>query len=89
MLSQPDQDPTWRVLLSAQYLPAVTVLSMAVWLHAANSMLTATTMPGAVTEIGGPDLLSWAFALYLTGSPAGVAIYARLDIWQRQPGACQ
>ncbi len=47
---------------------------MAVWLHAANSMLTATTMPSAVAEIGGLNLISWSFALYLVASiTAGAA----------------
>ena len=44
------------------------MLCMAIWLHAANSMLTATTMPKAVGDIGGLRLISWAFALYLMGS---------------------
>ena len=46
---------------------------MSVWLHAANSNLTATTMPSAVAEIGGLHLINWAFALYLAGSICGGA----------------
>ena len=44
------------------------VLCLGVWLHAANSMLTATTLPSAVREFGGGHLISWAFTLYLLGS---------------------
>ncbi len=44
------------------------VLCLGVWLHAANSMLAATTLPSAVREFGGGDLIGWAFALYLLGS---------------------
>ncbi|MBT6273090.1 MAG: MFS transporter, partial [Chromatiales bacterium] len=64
---------SWRVLFSRQYLPGIALMAMAVWLHASNSMLTATTMPSAVAEIGGLSYISWAFALYLTGSIAAAA----------------
>ena len=58
----------WGEVLSRAYLPRLLVLCLAIWLHAANSMLTATTMPAAVADIGGLKLISWAFALYLMGS---------------------
>ena len=58
----------WGEVLSRAYLPQLLVLCLAIWLHAANSMLTATTMPAAVADIGGLKLISWAFALYLMGS---------------------
>jgi len=59
---------SWREILNREYLPRLVTLSLALWLHAANSMLTATTMPSAVEEIGGLNLISWTFALYLAGS---------------------
>ena len=58
----------WRELVTCEHLPRLLVLCLAVWLHAANTMLAATTLPDAVGEIGGLRLISWAFALYLTGS---------------------
>ena len=58
----------WREILTRKYLPQLLILCLAIWLHAANSMLTATTMPEAVRDIGGLRLISWAFALYLMGS---------------------
>ena len=58
----------WRELLARRYMPQLLVLGLAIWLHAANSMLAATTLPAAVGEIGGLRLISWAFALYLMGS---------------------
>ena len=58
----------WREILSRAYLPQLLTLCLAIWLHAANSMLTATTLPEAVADIGGLRLISWAFALYLMGS---------------------
>ena len=44
------------------------ILCFAVWLHAASSLLAATTLPSAVREFGGGHLIGWAFALYLLGS---------------------
>ena len=51
----------WNELIRREHLPKLVTLCMAVWLHATNSMLTATTMPSAVDEIGGLHLISWAF----------------------------
>ena len=56
----------WREILTRAYLPQLLTLCLAIWLHAANSMLTATTLPGgrhrrtAARELG--------LALYLMGS---------------------
>ena len=58
----------WREVLTRKHLPRLLVLCLAVWLHAANTMLAATTLPEAVGDIGGLRLISWAFALYLMGS---------------------
>ena len=58
----------WREVLTREHLPRLLVLCLAVWLHAANTMLAATTLPEAVGEIGGLRLISWAFSLYLMGS---------------------
>ncbi|MFT5506625.1 MAG: MFS family permease, partial [Gammaproteobacteria bacterium] len=69
-----EQDsPQWRELGNKEYLPRLITLSLALWLHASNSMLTATTMPSAVDEIGGLHLISWTFALYLAGSIVAAA----------------
>ncbi|MEM7207249.1 MAG: MFS transporter [Pseudomonadota bacterium] len=70
-----EQIVSWREILSGKHLTNIAMLSMAVWLHASNSMLTATTMPNAVAEVGGLNLISWTFALYLAGSiTAGASI---------------
>ena len=72
----------WGEVLSRAYLPQLLVLCLAIWLHAANSMLTATTMPAAVSDIGGLKLVSWAFALYLMGSiVAATAVSACVAIF--------
>ncbi len=66
-------DISWRALLNRKYLPKLATMALALWLHASNSMLTATTMPSAVDEIGGLNLISWTFALYLAGSISAAA----------------
>jgi len=68
-----EQRASWRELLNRRYLPRLLTMALALWLHASNSMLTATTMPNAVDEIGGLAFLSWTFALYLTGSICAAA----------------
>lgn len=75
---------SWRELFTRAYLPKLATLALALWLHASNSMLTATTMPSAVEEIGGRSLLSWTFSLYLAGSISAAAsmslVVARLGL---------
>jgi MFS family permease len=54
--------------------PAVAVLCLGVWLHAADSLLAATVMPSAVAEIGGVAFIYWTVALYQLGSIVAGAI---------------
>ncbi len=61
-------EDSWAGLLGSRLFPRFLLLCFAVWLHAANSMLAATTLPSAVSELGGAHLISWAFTLYLLGS---------------------
>jgi predicted MFS family arabinose efflux permease len=74
----------WNELITREHLPKLVTMSLALWLHATNSMLVATTVPSAVDEIGGLHLISWAFALYLAGSIVAAAsismIVARLGL---------
>jgi MFS family permease len=58
----------WSEILTREYASKLATLALAIWLHASNSMLTATTMPSAVEDIGGLNLISWTFTLYLMGS---------------------
>ena len=48
----------WRMLFSSGLLPQFLMLCFAIWLHAANSMLAATTLPSAVGELGRADLIA-------------------------------
>ncbi len=80
--NRPELTVSWQEIFSRQHIAKLATLSMAVWLHASNSMLTATTMPSAVDEIGGLHLISWAFALYLTGTiTAGASMSILVTRW--------
>ncbi len=68
MAPQTESGARWSEILTREYAAKLATLALAIWLHASNSMLTATTMPSAVEEIGGLNLISWTFALYLMGS---------------------
>ena len=63
----------WREILTPKHLPKILIFSLALWLHAANATLVATTLPSAVEEIGGLHLVSWAFSLYLIGAIVAAA----------------
>lgn len=68
-MSQPTQAMIgWGDILTREHAAKIATLVLAVWLHASNSMLTATTMPSAVNDIGGLNLIHWTFSLYLVGS---------------------
>jgi MFS family permease len=60
--------PSWRELAATGQLAKFTLLCLGVWLHAADSLLAATVMPAAVSEIGGVVFINWALALYQLGS---------------------
>ncbi len=78
MTNSTDHTVLWREILTRQYASKIATMALAIWLHAANSMLTATTMPSAVEEIGGLNLISWTFALYLMGS---ICAGATVSLW--------
>ena len=66
------------VLIEAENLPRLLVMSFGVWLYAADSTLVATVMPVAVEDIGGLPYLSWTYTLYQLGS---VVTGALPDLW--------
>jgi len=59
---QAETGARWSEILTREYASKLATLALAIWLHASNSMLTATTMPSAVEDIGGLNLISWTFA---------------------------
>ncbi len=57
-----------------QHISALTLVCVAVLLHAADATLVATLIPAIVDEIGGVHLIPWATSLYEVGSiTAGAA----------------
>jgi len=67
----------WNEILTRRYGPALALVCLGVWLHAADSLLVATMMPAIVAEIGGRSLVGWTVALYeigtiLTGAAGGL-----------------
>ncbi|MBB3235216.1 MFS transporter [Phyllobacterium endophyticum] len=72
----------WSELLTPTYSAATTTLCLGVALFAFNGFLVSTSLPTAVREIGGLELISWAFTIYLVlsivGGASGALLKARL-----------
>ena len=58
----------WGEIFTSAYFPSLLLVCLGVWLHAADSLLTATMMPSIVDDIGGTALIAWTVALYQLGS---------------------
>ena len=58
----------WRELFTREHGANLALVSLGVWLHAADSLLVATLMPLIVADIGGVEYVAWTFALYEVGS---------------------
>src|SRR5260221_5695908 len=58
----------WRELGDTGRLPQFILLCLGVWLHAADTLLTATIMPVVVEDIGGVAYVNWTISLYQIGS---------------------
>jgi MFS family permease len=54
------------------------LLSVGVWLYAADTLVSATTSPGMVLDIGGIEYLNWGFSLYEVGAIIAGAAAAML-----------
>lgn len=76
--SRPDDGPVgWTDILTRRHGPALALVCLGVWLHAANGLLVATMLPALVAEIGGQPLVGWTISLYeigtiLTGAASGL-----------------
>lgn len=60
--------PGWADLLRRPNLPRLLLLWLAVWLEAADSLVTATIMPTVGTQLGGFHYLGWATGGFLVGA---------------------
>src|SRR5271155_3425450 len=56
--------PLWTLGLMSRFA----LLSVGVWLYAADTLVTATISPGMVLEIGGVEYVNWAVSLYEVGA---------------------
>lgn len=72
--------PAWRELISEHGLATLLLVSLGVWLHAADGLLVSTMMPTIVFEIGGLSYISWTVALYELGSIVAGAASALLSV---------
>lgn len=59
---------SWADLLGEGRLPRFVLICLAVWLNAADSLVTSTIMPSVGRSLGGYAYFGWATAGYLTGS---------------------
>lgn len=71
---------SWREFLTSDYAPSLALVCLAVWLHAADSLIVATMLPTIVAEIGGAGLVSWSVSLYEIASVVAGAASALLTM---------
>jgi MFS family permease len=69
----------WRELWATRLLGRFMLLCLGVWLHAADMLVTATTTPSIVDEIGGVAYVSWMISLYQVGAIIAGAASAMLS----------
>ena len=73
---------SWKAIITPQYIPALALVCLAVWLHAADSTLVATLIPVITQDVGGVHLISWTVMLYEIGSIVAGAASGLLAIRQ-------
>ncbi|QPC87163.1 MFS transporter [Mesorhizobium sp. NBSH29] len=70
----------WGEFLGSPYAKSLALVCLAVWLHAADSLIVATMLPSIVVEIGGTALVGWSVSLYEIGSIVAGAASALLTM---------
>ncbi|MDF0603859.1 MFS transporter [Psychromarinibacter sp. C21-152] len=78
--SDADAPVPWRELLYSTYTPALALVCLAVWLHAADALIVATLLPSIVAEVGGAGLVGWIVSLYEIASVVAGAASALLTM---------
>lgn len=58
----------WREVLDTGQFGRFALLCAGVWLHAADSLITATAVPAIVADVGGVAYVAWTIALYQIGA---------------------
>src|SRR6266849_5951703 len=61
------RNSAWRDLWASGLLGRFTMLCAGVWLHAADTLVTATVVPAVVDDIGGVAYVGWTISLYQVG----------------------
>ncbi|MDX5330072.1 MAG: MFS transporter [Caulobacteraceae bacterium] len=59
---------SWKDVLAEGRLAQFVLICLAVWLHAADTLVTATIMPSVGADLGGYAYFGWATAGFLLGS---------------------
>ena len=59
---------TWGEIRATGRLGRFALLCLGVWLHAADSLVTATAVPAIVGELGGVAYVAWTITLYQIGA---------------------
>ncbi|MBC8038790.1 MAG: MFS transporter, partial [Rhizobiales bacterium] len=69
----------WRDMWASGLLGRFVLLCAGIWLHAADSLVTATLVPAIVDEIGGIAYAGWMVSLYQIGAIVAGAATAMLS----------
>jgi MFS family permease len=72
-LTDARRSDSWRSLYASGLLGRFIVLCFGIWLHAADSLVTATIAPAIVQDIGGIAFINWTIMLYEVGAIIGGA----------------
>lgn len=70
----------WSSILTKAHSHGLALVSMSIWLPAADSLIVATMMRAIVDDIGGEAIMAWTVALYETGSIVASAIGGLVSI---------
>ena len=68
MVTNIDRSGTWRGLYASGLLGRFVVICVGIWLHAVDSLVTATIAPAIVDDIGGVAYINWTITLYQVGA---------------------
>jgi MFS family permease len=77
-MASADRSSAWRDLRASGLLGRFVLLCLGVWLHAADTLVTATTVPAIVEELGGVAYVGWTISLYQIGAIIAGAATAML-----------
>jgi MFS family permease len=63
-----ERSDTWRGFYASGLLGRFVVLCLGIWLHAVDSLVTATIAPAIVDDLGGVAYINWTITLYQVGA---------------------